>query len=161
MSVASLLKRKYGVHKKIAYVHAGTLKQAKYKLEFLSKTSNTSYQHCKKIPIHRTGQGSKGEDIEIWTKNIDKVQENLGHWKKPEEIKVPEQFPVSLKTAITTSEAIFTVGVTQKEALMLYQGVYRPKIEYPLERTFLTNKQIKKIESASLPKIITTCRYNK
>ena len=108
-----------------------------------------------------TLENEKGEDIEIWTKNIDKVQENLGHWKKPEEIKVPEQFPVSLKTAITTSEAIFTVGVTQKEALMLYQGVYRPKIEYPLERTFLTNKQIKKIESASLPKIITTCRYNK
>ena len=54
------------------------------------------------------------------------------NWKEPEVIKILKKFPVSLKTAITTSEAIFTAGVTQKEALMLYQGVHRPKVEYPL-----------------------------
>ena len=52
-------------------------------------------------------------------------------------------------------------GVTQKEALMLYQGVYRPKLEYPLEKTFLTDKQMKKIESQSLPKVISKCEYNR
>ena len=70
-----------------------------------------------------TLENEKGEDIEVQTKEIDKAQKNLGHRKEPEEIKVPKQFPVSLKTAITTSEEVFTAGVTRKEALMLYQGV--------------------------------------
>ena len=43
---------------------------------------------------------------------------------------------------------------------MLYQGVYRLKVEYPLGQTFLTDKQVKKIELASLPKIIVKCGYN-
>ena len=58
MSVASLLGRKYKVHKKIVYVHAATLEEAEYKLKLLLKTSNTSYQHYKKFPIHETEQGS-------------------------------------------------------------------------------------------------------
>ena len=87
-----------------------------------------------------TLENEKGEDIEIRTKKIDKARKNLRHWKEPEEIKVPKQFPVSIKTVITISEAIFTAGVTRKEALMLYQGVYRPKVEYPLGQTFLTDK---------------------
>ena len=33
MSVASLSGRKYGVHKKVVYVHAATLKEAEYKLK--------------------------------------------------------------------------------------------------------------------------------
>ena len=41
MSVASLSGRKYGVHRKIVYVHAATLEEAEYKLKLSSKTSNT------------------------------------------------------------------------------------------------------------------------
>ena len=44
---------------------------------------------------------------------------------------------------------------------MLYQEVYRPKAEYPLGQIFLTDKQVKKIESASLPTIIAKCGYNR
>ena len=39
--------------------------------------------------------------------------------------------------------------------------MYQPKVEYPLGQTFLTDKQVKKIESASLPKIIAKCGYNR
>ena len=53
-----------------------------------------------------------------------KQKKNLGYWKEPEEIKIPRKFPVSLEKAIKTSDAIFTAGVTRKEAVMLYQGVY-------------------------------------
>ena len=42
MSVASLSGRKYGVHKKIVYLHAVTLEEAEYK-------------HCDKFPIHGIG----------------------------------------------------------------------------------------------------------
>ena len=108
-----------------------------------------------------TLENEKGEDIKIRTKKIDKARKNLGHWKEPEEIKVPKQFPVLLKKAIETSEAIFTAGMTRKEAAMLYQEVYQPKVEYPLGQIFLTNKQVKKIGSSSLPKIISECGYSR
>ena len=103
----------------------------------------------------------KGEDIEIRMKKINRARKNLGHWKEPEEIKILKQFPISLATAIETSEAIYTAPVTQDEALMLHQGVYRPKVEYPLGQSFLSDKHIMKIESASLPKIIAKCGYNR
>ena len=55
----------------------------------------------------------KWEDIEIRTKNINKARKNLGHWKEPTEIKEPKQFPVSVKTATETSDAIFTARVNR------------------------------------------------
>ena len=103
----------------------------------------------------------EGEDIEMQINKIDKARKNLGHWKEPEEIKDPKQFPVLLKTATETSEIIFTAGVTRKEVAMLYQGVFRLKVEYPLGQTFLTDKQVKNIGSASMPKIIPKYGYNK
>ena len=54
MSVASLSRKKYGVHKKIVYVNAASLKEAKCKLKLSLKTSNTSYRHYKKISIQKT-----------------------------------------------------------------------------------------------------------
>ena len=74
----------------------------------------------------------KGEDIKDQTKKIGEAQKNLVHWKEPEGIKWPNQFSVSLETAITTSELIFMVELTRQEALPLCQGVYRPKVEYSL-----------------------------
>ena len=47
------------------YVHAATLEEAKYKLKLSSKTSNTSYRHYTKFPIHGTGQGL-GNSPMIW-----------------------------------------------------------------------------------------------
>ena len=111
------------------------------------------------LVITLKNEKGEGEGIEIQTKKAEKARKNLGHWNELERIKVPKQFPALLKTTITTSEAIFTTGVTQQEALMLYQGVYRPKLEYLLGQIFLTNKQVKKIESVSLPKVIVKCGY--
>ena len=51
--------------------------------------------------------------------------------------------------------------MTRPEAAMLYQGVFQPKVEYPLGQTFLTDKQVKKIESVSVPKIMAKCGYNR
>ena len=63
--------------------------------------------------------------------------------KNPAEIKESKQFPVSVKTATETSDKIFTAGVTRPEAAMLYQGMFRPKVEYPLGQMFLIDKQVK------------------
>ena len=53
------------MHKQVIYVHTETLEEAEYKLKLSSTTSNTSYQHGKKFPIHGTGQGS-GNSPMIW-----------------------------------------------------------------------------------------------
>ena len=108
-----------------------------------------------------TLENEKGEDIKIRTKKIDEARKNLGHWKEPHEIKIPKQFEKSLATAVETSEHIFTADLTRKEAATIFQGVWRPKVEYPLGQTYLTDKQINKIESASLPKIIAKYGYNR
>ena len=71
-----------------------------------------------------TLENEKGENIEIRTKKIDEARKNLCHWKEPEEIKNPKQFSVSIKTAIETSEAIFTARVTRAEVAMLYRGFF-------------------------------------
>ena len=68
---------------------------------------------------------------------------------------------MSVKTATETSDVIFTAGMTRPEAAMLYQGVFRPNVEYPLGQTFLTDKQVKKIESVSVPKIMAKYGYNR
>ena len=83
-----------------------------------------------------TLENKKGEDIEIRSKKIDEARKNLGHWKESKEIKKQNNSPVSVKKLTETLEAIFTVGVTRAEAAMLYQGVFRPKIKYPLGQTF-------------------------
>ena len=51
--------------------------------------------------------------------------------------------------------------MNQQEATVLYQGVFRPKVEYPFAQLFLTDTQVKKIESVSLPKISAKCGYNR
>ena len=94
-----------------------------------------------------TLENEKLEDIEIRTKKINEARKNLGHWKEPENIKVPAQFPVSKTTVTETSEAIFTAEVNRQETAVLYQGVFRPKVEYPLVQSFLTDTQVEKIES--------------
>ena len=42
-----------------------------------------------------------------------------------------------------------------------HERVYQPKVEYPLGQTFLREKHVKKIESASLLKIIAKYGYNR
>ena len=108
-----------------------------------------------------TLENEKGEDIKIKTKKIDKARKNLEHWKEPEEIKEPAQFLVSETIEKETSEAIFTAGVNRQEAVVLYQGLFRPKVEYPLAQLFLTENHVKKIESVPLPKIMAKCGYNR
>ena len=83
-----------------------------------------------------TLKNEKGEDIEIRTKKIDEARKNLGTGRSRKRLKKPAQFPVSKTTATETSEAIFTAGVNRQEAAVLYQGVFRPKVEYHLHSRF-------------------------
>lgn len=63
--LASIINRKYGIHKKVVAVHAQTLATAQYYLKTANGVSSSSYSTCEAYPIHGTGQGS-GNSPSIW-----------------------------------------------------------------------------------------------
>ena len=65
-SVASLLGRTKGLHKNVIFVHATTLKEARYKLKTDLGVSESFAQHCDLQPWFGTGQGSTNSPT-IWT----------------------------------------------------------------------------------------------
>jgi hypothetical protein len=65
-AIASILGRSHGLHRSIVFVHARTLREAKYKLKTLLGVSDEFYSHCKIFPIYGTGQGSANSPV-IWT----------------------------------------------------------------------------------------------
>jgi hypothetical protein len=52
-------------------------------------------------------------------------------------------------------------GCSRSETRMLYQTVWKPSAEYTLAQSFLTEKQLRSIETASLPKLIAKCGFNR
>ena len=65
LSLASLINRKYGQHRKVVLVHAQTLESARYRLKLSDTLSATEYSHSIHFPIHGSGQGS-GNSPSIW-----------------------------------------------------------------------------------------------
>jgi hypothetical protein len=65
-ALASLLGRRHGLHRNVIFVHATTLREAKYKLKTILGISEEFYSHCKIFPIYGTGQGSANSPV-IWT----------------------------------------------------------------------------------------------
>ena len=63
--LASLINRKYGLHKQVVAVHAHTLKQAQFHLKTAAGVSDLFYTHSTPFPIQGTGQGS-GNSPCIW-----------------------------------------------------------------------------------------------
>jgi hypothetical protein len=63
--LASLIGRKFGLHRNIVFVHATTLEETKYKLKTSLGVSDEFYENCQAYPIYGTGQGS-GNSPAIW-----------------------------------------------------------------------------------------------
>eukprot|EP00957_Ditylum_brightwellii_P174930 13319954-Ditylum_brightwellii.AAC.1 len=55
-NVSSLVARKKVLHKNVTFVHAQTLKEAKYRLKTALGVSNEYYQHCTTFLIYSSGQ---------------------------------------------------------------------------------------------------------
>lgn len=64
-ALASLLGRKFGLHRNVVFVHATTLAETKYKLKTSLGISDEFYSNCQAFPIYGTGQGS-GNSPAIW-----------------------------------------------------------------------------------------------
>jgi hypothetical protein len=65
VSLASIINRKYGMHRKVVAVHAATLQNAQFHLKTASGISTTHYSPSTRFPIYGTGQGS-GNSPSIW-----------------------------------------------------------------------------------------------
>lgn len=65
VSLASLINRKYGMHRSVVLVHATTLQQARFHLRTQFGFSENSYSHSIHFPIYGSGQGS-GNSPSIW-----------------------------------------------------------------------------------------------
>eukprot|EP00957_Ditylum_brightwellii_P035066 2658141-Ditylum_brightwellii.AAC.1 len=55
--LASLIGQKKGLHKDIMWVHANTLKEAKFKLKTVLGVNKDYYQNCQAFPIMELGRG--------------------------------------------------------------------------------------------------------
>ena len=64
-ALASLIGRKFGMHRNVVFVHARTLEETKYKLKTSMGVSDEFYSNCQAFPIYGTGQGS-GNSPAIW-----------------------------------------------------------------------------------------------
>ena len=65
VSLASLINRRFGLHRKITMVHASTLQQARFHLRTQLGYSEKYYSHSIQFPIYGSGQGS-GNSPCIW-----------------------------------------------------------------------------------------------
>ena len=101
-----------------------------------------------------------GGDVTIGGKNIYQTRTNLGHDKSPGSNGITHYKRV-LKKGLGIAEAIVKCGGTRDESRMYYDTVWRPAVEYTLSQSFLSDKQLKAIEKACLPKIISKCGYNR
>ena len=64
-ALASLIGRKFGMHRNVVFVHAQTLEETQYKLKTSMGVSDEFYANCQAFPIYGTGQGS-GNSPAIW-----------------------------------------------------------------------------------------------
>lgn len=65
VNLASLCQRVQEISRDVIFVHASTLQEAKFTLKTAHGISKLFYTHCKKFPIHGTGQGSMNSPT-IW-----------------------------------------------------------------------------------------------
>ena len=101
-----------------------------------------------------------GNEVIIKSKNIFQTRLNLGHSKSPAGNGNTE-FNRTLKKAVSGSNAITKCGGTRTETRLLYNAVWKPSVEYVLPQSFLSEKQLKTIEKASMPKIYARCGFNR
>lgn len=81
VSLASLINRKYGLHRNVVTVHATTLKEAKFHLRTHLGYSESFYSHHVEFPIYGSGQGS-GNSPSIWlfiSSTLCDIHQQLSH----------------------------------------------------------------------------------
>jgi hypothetical protein len=103
---------------------------------------------------------AEGGDVNIVGKSIYQPRLNLGYLKAPVRTGI-KHFKKVLTNATGIADAVVKCGRTREESRMYYDTVWHPAVDYTLSQSFLSERQLKKIESSCLPKIISKCGYNR
>jgi hypothetical protein len=85
---------------------------------------------------------------------------NLGHAKSPAD-SCKTEFERTMKKAVDIENAVAQCGGTRSKSRMLYKVVWKPAAEYIPTQLFLSEKQLKTIEKASMPKLYVKCGFNR
>ena len=88
------------------------------------------------------------------------THKTLGHYKATAETNRTRHEKILVK-AEDLVNALTRSSASRTDAMRFYTTIYRPAVEYTLTQSFLTGKQLHRIEKASMPAIYSKCRYNR
>jgi exonuclease III len=88
------------------------------------------------------------------------AHKTLGHYKEPSGIQVQQVAKLKDKSDSIT-EFLWRMPLTRSEAWTYYSACYLPSVTYPLTASFLTSKQLQKVQTRAMSIIVPRCGYNR
>ena len=101
----------------------------------------------------------KGDKVSIKAKLIYQPRLNLGHYKSPAGTCTIQTVKLKHKSSNLTYN-IIACNVSREVARMLFLTVWKASIEYAIEQSSLSRKQLESIKRASLPKLYSAYGFN-
>ena len=88
------------------------------------------------------------------------AHKTLGHYKEPAGIQV-EQIAKLKEKSDRITEFLWKMPLQRNEAWTYYTACYLPSVCYPLTASYLTSKQLHKVQTRAMSIIIPRCGYNR
>jgi hypothetical protein len=88
------------------------------------------------------------------------AHKTLGHYKEPMGIQ-KVQFQRLKEKSDQATEFLWTTHLTRQEAWTFYHSCYLPSVMYPLTSSFLSEKQLDKIQQKAMTIIYAKCGFNR
>jgi exonuclease III len=88
------------------------------------------------------------------------AHKTLGYYKEPAGIQV-QQFTKLKEKSDEITEFLWKTPLTRSEAWTYYTACYLPSVTYPLTGSYLTAKQLTKVQTRAMSIIIPRCGYNR
>jgi hypothetical protein len=88
------------------------------------------------------------------------AHKTLGHYKEPAGIQV-EQFAKLKEKSDRITEFLWKMPLQRNEAWTYYTACYLPSVCYPLTASYLTSKQLHRVQTRAMSIIIPRCGYNR
>ncbi len=88
------------------------------------------------------------------------AHKTLGHYKEPCGLQ-KTQFRQLKQKSDTITEFLWSTHFTREEAWTYYRSCYIPAVAYPLTSSFLSNSQLKAIQSKAMAIITAKCGFNR
>ena len=108
--------------------------------------------------VLRTGDGSRLETVPF--RSPYNAHKTLGYYKSPSGTQ-STQFKILKKKCDNHARIVTTSALTRREAWTYYFSMYLTSPGYPLQLSHFSPAQLHKLETKSLPAIISKCGFNR